>query len=207
VLLLSVHTGACLQVAKALMAAAQARDPAAWMRFQSTVHDLKLKRNAVQRRLAALSDAPPPAAAAPSDAAAPPLTGRTLGRVCFVLITGFESFNQALYRRAAAAAREKAPALDLCVFSDRDIDTKRGEIEAALDGADVFFGSLIFDFDQVEWLKEKVADVPLRLVFESALELMSSTQVRSGITACQPSPQWSSVLTWLWPTLRSHSRH
>jgi Domain of unknown function (DUF3479) len=30
---------------------------------------------------------------------------------------------------------------------------------------------------QVEWLKVLVAKVPLRLVFESALELMSCTQV------------------------------
>ena len=26
---------------------------------------------------------------------------------------------------------------------------RRGEVEAALEGADVFFGSLLFDFDQV----------------------------------------------------------
>ena len=28
-----------------------------------------------------------------------------------------------------------------------------------LAGADVFFGSLLFDFDQVEWLQEAVAKV------------------------------------------------
>ena len=71
------------------------------------------------------------------------------------------------------------PGLELSVFSDRDIASKQADIEAALDGADVFFGSLLFDFDQVEWLRKRVAEVPLRLVFESALELMSTTQVRS----------------------------
>lgn len=32
---------------------------------------------------------------------------------------------------------------------------------------------------QVEWLRERVKEVPVRLVFESSLELMSSTQVGS----------------------------
>ena len=54
---------------------------------------------------------------------------------------------------------------------------RRAEVEAALSGADVFFGSLLFDYDQVEWLRERVAAVPVRLVFESALELMGCTQV------------------------------
>ena len=30
---------------------------------------------------------------------------------------------------------------------------------------------------QVEWLREKSKDIPIRLVFESALELMSTTQL------------------------------
>ena len=32
-------------------------------------------------------------------------------------------------------------------------------------------------FTQVEWLRTRIADIPYRLVFESALELMGSTQV------------------------------
>lgn len=43
----------------------------------------------------------------------------------------------------------------------------------------MFFGSLLFDFDQVEWLRAAIADIPLRFVFESALELMSCTTVGS----------------------------
>ena len=50
----------------------------------------------------------------------------------------------------------------------------------------MFFGSLLFDFDQVEWLQEAVAKVPTRFVFESALELMSATSV--GSFEMKPSP-------------------
>lgn len=35
------------------------------------------------------------------------------------------------------------------VFSDRDIVTRKAELESALSTADVFFGSLLFDYDQV----------------------------------------------------------
>lgn len=71
----------------------------------------------------------------------------------------------------------KLPNVRLQVFSDRDLEPKRAQIEAALENADVFFGSLLFDYDQVEWLKARVDQIPVRLVFESALELMSSTQI------------------------------
>jgi hypothetical protein len=96
-----------------------------------------------------------------------------------VLVTGFESFNVGLYKRAAEALSRAAPGVQLSVYSDRDLGPKREEVEAALAAADVFFGSLLFDFDQVEWLRGAVAAVPVRLVFESALELMSSNQVGS----------------------------
>lgn len=165
------------------MAAAQQRDAAAWTAFQARVHDLKLRRSALQRRGAAVApvapfDALPAGQPVPAPPAATPDGERAAtGTVRVVLVTGFESFNQSLYRKAAAAARAKYPSLELAVFSDRDIEARRGELEAALARADVFFGSLIFDYDQVEWLRARVARVPVRLVFESALELMSSTQV------------------------------
>ena len=41
---------------------------------------------------------------------------------------------------------------------------------------------------QVEWLKELVAKVPVRLVFESALELMSCTQIGTFQVTCSPRP-------------------
>ncbi|MBW4451353.1 MAG: magnesium chelatase subunit H [Nostoc indistinguendum CM1-VF10] len=94
-----------------------------------------------------------------------------------VLIAGFESFNADLYRKAAFLANSRCPELDIRVFSDRNLTSQRTEVEAALDGADVFFGSLLFDYDQVVWLGDRIAQIPIRLVFESALELMSFTKL------------------------------
>jgi magnesium chelatase subunit H len=94
-----------------------------------------------------------------------------------VLIAGFESFNADLYRKAAFLATSRVSELDIRVFSDRDITTKRAEVEAALKDADVFFGSLLFDYDQVLWLRDYVSHIPIRLVFESALELLSLTKL------------------------------
>ncbi|HEY9300273.1 MAG TPA: DUF3479 domain-containing protein, partial [Phormidium sp.] len=94
-----------------------------------------------------------------------------------VLIAGFESFNADLYRKAAQLAVARCPELDIRVFSDRAIATEPDKVETALQGADVFFGSLLFDYDQVLWLQERVKNIPIRLVFESALELMSLTQI------------------------------
>jgi magnesium chelatase subunit H len=94
-----------------------------------------------------------------------------------VLIAGFESFNADLYRKAAELAIAKCPELDIRVFSDRDINNKRAEVEAALKEADVFFGSLIFDYDQVLWLSDRLSNIPIRLIFESALELIAFTKL------------------------------
>ncbi|NMG10031.1 magnesium chelatase subunit H [Brasilonema sp. UFV-L1] len=103
-----------------------------------------------------------------------------------VLIAGFESFNADLYRKAAFLATSRVSELDVCVFSDRDITTKRTEIEAALQNADVFFGSLVFDYDQVLWLRDRISHIPIRLVFESALELMSLTKLGAFAIGNQP---------------------
>ncbi|BCL36453.1 magnesium chelatase subunit H [Nostoc sp. MS1] len=94
-----------------------------------------------------------------------------------VLIAGFESFNADLYRKAASLASSRCADLDIRVFSDRNITSNRQEVEAALQGADVFFGSLLFDYDQVLWLRDRISQIPIRLVFESALELMSLTKI------------------------------
>jgi hypothetical protein len=94
-----------------------------------------------------------------------------------VLIAGFESFNADLYRKAAHLAHQRCPELDIRVFSDISLSTEPKAVEEALQDADVFFGSLIFDYDQVLWLRERVQHIPIRLVFESALELMSLTQI------------------------------
>lgn len=94
-----------------------------------------------------------------------------------VLIAGFESFNADLYRKAAELATSRCLELDIQVFSDRALSTQPDKVEAALKNAQVFFGSLLFDYDQVMWLRERVQHIPIRLVFESALELMSLTQI------------------------------
>ncbi|WP_017651623.1 magnesium chelatase subunit H [Fortiea contorta] len=94
-----------------------------------------------------------------------------------VLIAGFESFNTELYRKAAFLANSRCPELDIRVFSDRNITTTPQEVAAALESADVFFGSLLFDYDQVLWLRDRITQIPIRLVFESALELMSLTKL------------------------------
>ena len=94
-----------------------------------------------------------------------------------VVITGFESFNVGLYQQAALLASSQCRELEVITFSDRSISGEPDVVEAALLGADVFFASLIFDYDQVLWLKERVKDIPIRLVFESALELMSLTRL------------------------------
>jgi magnesium chelatase subunit H len=94
-----------------------------------------------------------------------------------VLIAGFESFNSDLYRQAAKLANSRCSELEIIVFSDRDITISPETVAAALEDADVFFASLVFDYDQVMWLRERAKNIPIRLVFESALELMSLTQL------------------------------
>ncbi|MGA7935123.1 MAG: magnesium chelatase subunit H [Kovacikia sp.] len=94
-----------------------------------------------------------------------------------VLIAGFESFNADLYRKAAQMAQRRCSELEIRVFSDRDLTTNPAVVEAALKDAQVLFASLLFDYDQVMWLRERVQQIPIRLIFESALELMSLTQL------------------------------
>ncbi|MEY2859027.1 MAG: magnesium chelatase subunit, partial [Cyanobacteriota bacterium] len=103
-----------------------------------------------------------------------------------VAIAGFESFNANLYRQAGEMAMRRCEGLEVIFFSDRDITTSPTQVETALQSADVFFGSLIFDYDQVMWLRERVQAIPIRLVFESALELMSLTQLGKFAIGDQP---------------------
>jgi len=94
-----------------------------------------------------------------------------------VLIAGFEAFNTDLYRQAAELAQRRCPDLEVQVFCDRSLSHEPEQVEAALAGADVVFASLIFDYDQVLWLRQRVQPIPVRLVFESALELMALTRL------------------------------
>ena len=103
-----------------------------------------------------------------------------------VLIAGFESFNTGLYRQAAQLATSRCPNLDIQVFSDRALSTEPETVATALENADVFFGSLLFDYDQVLWLRERIQHIPIRLVFESALELMALTKLGKFIIGDKP---------------------
>ena len=198
--------------ASALLDAAQKGDQAKWLAFQRNAHMAKLQRDRVVAQKAAVQAeiavakrgggavaAAEAAAKAARDAAAKaesaraenlgglaPDLGLGTGTRRIVLISGFESFNVKLYRRAARNLAKRCPGVELAVFSDRDVEANRKEVAAALDGAEVFFGSLLFDFDQVEWLRDAVSKIPTRFVFESALELMSETSV--GSFEMKPAP-------------------
>ena len=213
-----------------LLSAKESQDSRGWLAFQTSVNSLKLQRSRLEQEAAELAGAAAEAsrreraAAAPSeyDAVAEKWDAEARSKgsgpasvstgnenaallkrnsVKVVLITGFESFNSELYKRAAVSLSRAGYPISVRVFSDRDIEPKRDEIDAALANADVFFGSLLFDFDQVEWLKARLDNIPLRFVFESALELMSSTQVGGfqmsapGGKAAGPPPAVKKVLS------------
>ena len=92
-----------------------------------------------------------------------------------VLISGFESFNCALYEKCAQSV---AADVKVSVFSDRDVQSRKEDVAAALARADAFVGSLLFDYDDVEWLVPRVQSVKgPRLVFECATELMEFNRV------------------------------
>jgi len=50
--------------------------------------------------------------------------------------------------QAARQVARRLPGVQVRVFSDRDVTARPAELAAALDGADVFFASLLFDYDQ-----------------------------------------------------------
>ncbi len=97
-----------------------------------------------------------------------------------VVIAGFEAFNLQLYKDAANAVEELIPSVKINVFTDADIVNSKSEVKHALDQAAVLFCSLLFDYNQIEWLKNNgISDIPTKFCFESALELMSVTKVGS----------------------------
>lgn len=100
----------------------------------------------------------------------------------------------ALYSAAARKLSQLAPHIQLRVFSDRDIASRCAEVAAALSGADCFFGSLLFDYDTVEWLRGQLASVPVVLVFESALELMGMTRIGSFTMDPSGEREWGEVV-------------
>jgi magnesium chelatase subunit H len=90
--------------------------------------------------------------------------------------------------------------LDIFVFTDADIINQPKNVERALKNANVLFTSLVFDYQQIIWLKERIKKIPYRFCFESALELMSETRVgdfqmsnTGGAAAGPPAPPTRSL--------------
>lgn len=97
-----------------------------------------------------------------------------------VLIAGFEAFNVQLYRKAASAVASKLSGdVRVVIFTDVDIENRPDDVQRELAAATVLFTSLLFDYAQISWLRARIADIPYRFSFESALELMGETKVGS----------------------------
>ena len=95
-----------------------------------------------------------------------------------VLITGFEAFNIALYRKAAQTVMQQFQnKVKVSVFTDVDINDHPAQVESALQQANVLFTSLLFDYNQINWIRNRIQHIPTRFCFECALELMQETQV------------------------------
>eukprot|EP00984_Skeletonema_dohrnii_P026418 scaffold15775_cov74-Skeletonema_dohrnii-CCMP3373.AAC.2 len=101
--------------------------------------------------------------------------------VNIVLTTGFESFNRDLYQKAGQLLPPPLSShIQLQVFSDSDIRSSSSEFATAVQNADLFIGSLIFDYDDVMAVSELLPHVKgPRLLFECATELMTFNKVGS----------------------------
>jgi len=62
--------------------------------------------------------------------------------------------------QAARQVARRLPGVQVRVFSDRDVTARPAELAAALDGADVFFASLLFDYDQAR-LASRASSPPI----------------------------------------------
>jgi len=100
--------------------------------------------------------------------------------VNIVLTTGFESFNRDLYQKAGQLLPPPLSShIHLQVFADSDIRSS-SEFATAVQNADLFIGSLIFDYDDVMAVSELLPHVKgPRLLFECATELMAFNKVGS----------------------------
>ncbi|GMH35161.1 hypothetical protein BSKO_03029 [Bryopsis sp. KO-2023] len=163
--------------------------PNEWQEFQARIQQLKLKRNRVDRKIEDMESA---LASAERESAMKSLILEDEGDVYdessikpisgtmnIVMVTGFESFNSGLYMKAAQRVSKRFPNVSISVFDDRAIKGNPEKLGKAIDSADVVFSSLIVDYDDALWLRERIEKVPLRFIFESALELMSMTKIGS----------------------------
>lgn len=117
-----------------------------------------------------------------------------------VLLAGFESFNKDLYLNAAYSLQQEhgqtkpKSNINLQVFADYEIrtgasvgvggatkeDVTNPDFIHAMKEADIFIGSLIFDYDDVIAVEALLDSVQgPRLIFECATELMTYNRVGS----------------------------
>lgn len=114
-----------------------------------------------------------------------------------VLVAGFESFNRDLYQNAISSSQQND--IHLTVFADSELRLMKSvnattdsddnnpwivnpTFADAMQKADVFIGSLIFDYDDVVAVQQVLEKMPKsspKFIFESATELMSYNQVGS----------------------------
>lgn len=94
-----------------------------------------------------------------------------------VLICGFETFNLQTYY--LAVQRLQSLGIKVTLATDNQLNSQHSFLIDALNTADAVFCSLVFDYDQVEWLRAQLSPSATIFVFESALELMSETRVGS----------------------------
>lgn len=105
-----------------------------------------------------------------------------------VLVAGFESFNKELYVKAARALEN----VNIQVFADNEIRISPSETNPvfadAMKSADIFIGSLIFDYDDVMAVEELLKHVKgPKLLFECSTELMAYNEVGSFNMKASPS--------------------
>ena len=97
-----------------------------------------------------------------------------------VLVAGFESFNKNLYSKAAQNLKD----VNIEVFADNEIRTSptttNPKFIKAMEDADIFIGSLLFDYDDVLAVESLLHHVKgPKLLFECATELMAYNEVGS----------------------------
>lgn len=171
------------EVIKALIDHVSQTEAENWYHFQTTVQELKLKSKRYQRQLEDARESWNWKERGIKDDAPSPIFSE--GDIHIVLFTGFESFNSDLYTQAAKTISEELQGVRVSVFTEKDIQKRPEEVETALKTATVLFASLIVEYDDALWLRERCENIPTRFVFESALELMSMTNVGSFNMASQ----------------------
>lgn len=97
-----------------------------------------------------------------------------------VLVAGFESFNKDLYDSAARSLND----VNIQVFADNEIRTSTTEVNPilaqAMKNADIFVGSLIFDYDDAMAVESLLPHVKgPKLLFECSTELMTHNEIGS----------------------------